>query len=114
MIVILEHEYQKDDPKNEQKRYVVVDNWDLYKDCLLGIKLCYPVISMPQRTLSNNLYMIASEEYNKSLVIEYMYKDLTATFIHEATVVKKRSFFDESVVVVNTEEDKYDCQTTNK
>ena len=111
MIVILEHEYQKDNPKNEQKRYVVIDNWDLYKECLLGNRINYPNISMPQRTLSNNLYTIVSEEYNKSLIIEYMYRNLylSATYIHEATVVKKRSFFDESVVIVNTEEDKYDC-----
>ena len=111
MIVILEHEYQKDNPKNEQKRYVVIDNWDLYKDCLLGNRISYPNISMPQRTLSRKLYNIIFDEENKSLSIEYKYVNLEPTYIHEATVIdtRTRPFFYELVVVVNTEEDKYDC-----
>ena len=113
MIVILEHEYQKDLPENEQKRYVVISDWNTYKDCLLGIKNCYPIISMPKRTLSCDLFRITSEDQNKHLTIEYRYKNLKPTFVHEATVVNKRSFYEELVVVCNGEENN-DSETVDR
>ena len=113
MIVILEHEYQKDLPENEQKRYVVISDWNTYKDCLLGIKNYRHIISIPKRTSSCDLFSIISEDPNKHLTIEYRYKKLQPTFVHEATVVYKRSFFEELVVVCNGEENN-DSETVDR
>ena len=86
-MVILEHEYEKDNPKNEQMRYIIATTWDHYLDFLND--------SMDGREL-----VITENNQNKNLIAEFKFKALSAWFIHEATVTDKTSFYNDIVKII--------------
>ncbi len=93
-MVILEHEYQADNPRNEQKRYVIIPTWEQYK--------VYIADKMSRR------YFKIIEETVGELKAEFKLKALKSIFIHEATVVRKKKFYlDGSVFLIDGGEDEY-------
>lgn len=91
-MVILEHEYQTDNPVNEQKRYVIIPTWEQYK--------AYLTEEMIGR------YFRFIEETLGELRAEFKYNALDSLYIHEAIVVKKKEFYlDGSVFLIDGGED---------
>lgn len=87
-MVILEHEYQADNPRNEQKRYVIIPTWEQYK------------VYIADRMFGRYFKII--EETVGELKAEFKLKALKAIFVHEATVVKKKEFYlDGSVFLID-------------
>ena len=86
-MVILEHEYQKDKPSNEQERYVVVSDWRKYK--LFFIE-----------QMSDRPWQVIEDEENDKFVALFKFNSSDSTFVHEATVVEESGYLNGEVYVV--------------
>lgn len=86
-MVILERQYQKDNPLNEQKRYVVVSDWRKYKSFFVDQML-------------GKRWKVIDDIENEKFIAEYYFKDLHAPFIHEATVIEESGYLNGEVYVV--------------
>lgn len=91
-MIILERQYEKNNPLNEQKRYVIISNWRHYKLFFID-------------NMDNRDWWVLKESENDKFVAEYKFKALDAMFIHEATVINKTGYLDGEVYVA--EEDKF-------
>ena len=85
-MVILEHEYQADNPVNEQKWYVIVPTWEQYKAYLT-------------KGMSGRHFNILEESLGE-LRAEFKIggDPKKRTFIHQAIVVRKKEFYLNEVV----------------
>ena len=93
-MVILEHEYQTDNPVNEQKRYVIIPTWEQYKT--------YLAEEMTGRYF--NILEDSLGELRAEFKLGGNAKE--QTFIHQAIVVRKKEFYlDEEVLLIDGGED---------
>lgn len=93
-MVILEHEYQVDNPVNEQKRYVIIPTWEQYK-----VYLTEEICGRHFNILEDSLGELRAEFKLDSDPKE-------RTFIHQAIVVRKKEFdLDEVVFLIDGGED---------
>ena len=93
-MVILEHEYQADNPVNEQKRYVIIPTWEQYKAYLTE-----EMLGRHFDILEDSLGELRAE-------FKFGGDPKERTFIHQAIVVRKKEFYlDGSVFLIDGGED---------